>query len=56
MFDRKNSRLLVWPLFIRGRMEHVGFKPRFRMACAEKIYEWLPNHGSSSQTNIIQFT
>lgn len=34
--ERKNSRLLVWPLFIRGTTEHVGFRLRFRMACVEK--------------------
>lgn len=29
----------MWPLFIKGRMEHVCFKLRFRMACAENMYE-----------------
>lgn len=33
MFERKNSRLLVWLLFIKGTMEQVCFKLRFRMAC-----------------------
>lgn len=38
MFERKNSRLLEWPFFIKGRMEHVCFKLRFRIACKENIY------------------